>query len=413
MGLIADLIIDSIQRSRRDAAREAAMSGAFQQGLRSAGVSDPADLALLAAPNVRGIDPSSARAQAAAQAAQADLAQSLALADAGVDEHKLAQARDEQARTRNFLDVAAELAAARRSGRPVSGWDVISGNFANKLKLDTPADVQGDTVFNRYDPAAPLATTPLGQAKIGSEQAQRDAYGASARLHDAQAEQAAARLQAIRNLPPETDPLLRADAYAGKDVFKPERVKVRRADGSEVYMDAIPSASGGFTYRPAQDSAGAPLLVPPSASAGGEDLYARRAGYIARTLQIPEASALQMLLTTREDSPATAWAKAGRLAAQADFGLHARDPARLRAKTEEIFGVMYPELAAPTQGAEAPPPSAAPAPAAPPAAAGAAMPANAAAPTLLTQARAAIARGAPRAAVEDRLRRMGVDPAGL
>ena len=120
-GLLSGLILDAIQRSRRDEARAAALDNAMRLGLADAGVSDPADQNLLAASNVVGIDPASARAQAAAQLARERLGQSFALADAGLDEHKLAQARDEQSRTANFLQVAEALRAARASGKPVSG----------------------------------------------------------------------------------------------------------------------------------------------------------------------------------------------------------------------------------------------------------------------------------------------------
>ena len=423
-GLLKTLILNSIERSRRDDARAAALDNAMRLGLAGAGVSDPADQNLLAAPNVVGIDPASARAQAAAQLAREQLGQSFALADAGIDEHRLAQARDEQARTRTFLQVAQDLAAAKAAGRPISGWDVLSGNFANRQRLEAPVDVKGDTTFRPYDTEAPvIGATPLGQARIGAEQAlagQRTAAAgdetAQARLHGLQGDALQARLDAIRALPTDVNPLLRVDAAGGKDVFKPERVKVRKPDGTEVWMNATPNLQGGFDYSPALGPDQQPLMVPASSGSGGDDLYARRARYIASTLQIPEDQALNMLLTTKGDSPANAWAKAVRAASQADFGRYARDPEKLKVKALELYGVMYPDLSPPGDGQ----PAAGPAPRQAqgnPAARPAATPAQpAAAPSpaaVLAQARAAIAQGAPRAAVEARLRSMGVDPGGL
>lgn len=423
------------QEAARAAARASALDNAARLALDTAVVSDEQralvdvpgagrlGLAASAGPEQFGLDAGTLRANAAAQMARDQLGQSFNLADAGLDEHKLAQARGEQAKTLNFMQFAQALAEAKAAGRPLNVWEVMQGNVATGHAL-TPVDVQGDTVVNRYDTAAPvLGTTAVGQARIGAEQALGTYRTAAAgdeteqtRLHGLQGDALQARLDAIRALPTDVNPLLRVDAAGGKDVFKPERVKVRKPDGTEVWMNATPNLQGGFDYSPALGPDQQPLMVPASSGSGGDDLYARRARYIASTLQIPEDQALNMLLTTKGDSPANAWAKAVRAASQADFGRYARDPEKLKVKALELYGVMYPDLPPPGDGQ----PAAGPAPRqaqGTPAARPAATPAQpAAAPSpaaVLAQARAAIAQGAPRAAVEARLRSMGVDPGGL
>lgn len=448
------------QEAARAAARAAALDNAMRLGLADAGVSDPADQALLAAPNVRALSPAeqaqlpgvasgqfapdanSYRQQAIAQMARDQLGQSFALADAGLDEHKLAQARDEQARTANFLQVAEALRAARASGKPVSGWDVLSGNFANKLRLESPVDVQGDTVINRYDTAAPvLSTTPLGQARIGAEQAlgtyRTAAAGdetAQARLHGAQAEQAEMLAQARAKLlaNPDAPELLKLDALGGNhQLFKGSLVKVRQKDGTEVYMRETPNVSGGFDYTPAVGPGNEPLLVP--ALGGGERKTAleRNAQLLADTYNLPFEDALTLARQGKGQTDAqiaqarwkAAWTEAGK-----DYRAMG-NPDQQRALAAERYRAAWgteppmeliqggngtPSRSGQGQSARG---SGAPAQAAggQPAAGRAAMPPEAA--TLIAQANAAIARGKDKNAVQARLRAMlrelGVDPTAV
>ena len=429
----------------QEAGRAAALDNAMRLGLADAGVSDPADQALLAAPNVRALSPEeqaqlpgvaagqiapdalSYRQQAAGQLAREQLGQSFALQDAGLDEHKLAQARDEQARTRNFLQVAADLQAARTAGRPVAGWDVLQGNFANKLRLDAPIAVHGDTVVNQYDTGAPvLGTTPLGQARIGAEQAlagQRTASAgdeqAQGRLHAAQADQAemlaAARRDLLSN--PNAPELLKLDALGGNhQLFKGSLVKVRKQDGTEVYMRETPTVSGGFDYTPALGPDDEPLLVPVLGGGERKTALEHNAQLLANTYKLPFEDALTLARQGKGQTDAqiaqgrwkAAWTEAGKDVRA--MGKPDQQRAIAIERYRAAWGVEPPfELIQSGSGATAAAPQRA-GRAVNPAAPAAGQPSPAA---VLADARAAVAKGAPREAVAARLRSMGIDPAGL
>ncbi len=151
------------------------------------------------------------------------------------------------------------------------------------------------------------------------------------------------RSAAVRDLlaSPETDPLVRADVANEKSVFKPQRVKVQGLDGKGVYMDATPSPTGGYTYRPARDNQGEPLRIPPAASDGKTTLQ-KDAVYISEVLGIPVAEAVNLKLQLKGKAPDEAWANLVQTVAGMEYGRYSKDPERLRQKAAEIWGVARP-----------------------------------------------------------------------
>jgi hypothetical protein len=156
----------------------------------------------------------------------------------------------------------------------------------------SPYRISGGTGYNRY--TGTMKATPIGQATIdlkgeqqNTEQAKQGAYGALETLRGAQtttegAKQGlyGARTQDLKfraktiqefNNNPDADPLLKLDAINRKPLFKGDKVKVLRGDGSTVYMDRTLNLKGGYDFAPAQDAAGADLVVPPSGV--GEKTY--------------------------------------------------------------------------------------------------------------------------------------------
>lgn len=190
----------------------------------------------------------------------------------------------------------------------------------------SPYQVSGQTGYNRYTGA--MSPTPLGQADIAwkneqtrTEQAQQRATDALTHLRGAQAQTEGTEQQknqaqtglygaqqsdlAIRGKViqeaannPNIDPVLKLDAVGNKKpVFKSERIKVRKPDGSTVYMDRTPNLQGGFDYAPAQDAAGAPLMVPPSEFAPDHGTANQReAQDLAQTFEIPYDQALGLVM---------------------------------------------------------------------------------------------------------------------
>ncbi|MFO1359620.1 hypothetical protein [Plasticicumulans sp.] len=429
------------QEAARAAARAAALDNAMRLGLADAGVSDPADQALLAAPNVRALSPAeqaqlpgvasgqfapdanSYRQQAIAQMARDQLGQSFNLADAGLDEHKLAQARDEQARTRTFLQVAQDLAAAKAAGRPISGWDVLSGNFANRQRLEAPVDVKGDTTFRPYDTAAPvIGATPLGQARIGAEQALGTYRTAAAgdeteqtRLHAAQARLQEMRAQAAEDLlnNPNAPYLLKLRALEGNTPYptntKPEKVWAVDKSGKAGFAKAIPiiNADGSFTLQPMRNPDGSVVE------------WTKEDDKQTAHMRDTEYDAARMGMTADEYKEWQARNKLTKQAVDANFG-NASDPQKIADLISALMDAARRSAAGAVQNRPGNPPR--PAPAAPaqaaggqPAAGRAAVPPEAA--TLIAQANAAIARGKDKNAVQTRLRAMlrelGVDPTAV
>ncbi len=221
---------------------------------------------------------------------------------------------------------------------------------------------------------------------------------------------------------PNIDPLLKIDIADKKPVFKPQLVKVRRKDGTEVYMNQTPTLSGQPAYTPATDESGDPLGIPVKTASGrgsSPTALQKNAAFIARVLftDDPEAEkkAVAMLTTLKGKAAPEAWDTLTREVAKMQYGRYAKDPQRLFEKTAEIWRVARPMEPLPTDAPAAPPsPAAAAAPSA-----GTAVRATkpAAAPTtgdaMLRDARAAIARGANPEAVKARLRSMGGNPDAL
>lgn len=165
-------------------------------------------------------------------------------------------------------------------------------------KSVAPVDVNGGVAFNRYSPSHPIvgesdanrALAALRSAQAGTEGAQQDELAAKARLLEDrrsteaarqvelnahaglfahQADDIATRSAAVKSLlgNPDVDTLLKIDAANNKAMPKADTVKVRKADGSTVYMQRIPRPQGGFDFRETAGPDAAPLAVPPTDSA--------------------------------------------------------------------------------------------------------------------------------------------------
>lgn len=169
---------------------------------------------------------------------------------------------------------------------------------------------------------------------------------ATARYHGALAAEQESRRKVIEEAlsAPNANPLLRVDIANKKDVFKPTLVKVRQANGKDVYMNQTPTLGGTYTFEPALDDAGNPLQAAPSATAagGGPTSLQKDAAFMSRVLGIPLADAVQQLRTLKGKAPEEAWAATVRQVAQMSYGRYARDPKKLYEKSSEIWQVARP-----------------------------------------------------------------------
>jgi hypothetical protein len=167
--------------------------------------------------------------------------------------------------------------------------------------------LSGGTAYNRYDTENPiLGETPalqalgrLRNAQIDTEGTKQQANQARAGYFDSRAADVDVRRQIIEEATrnPDADPLLKLDAANKKPTFKSEKIKVKRADGSTVYMDRTPNLTGGFDYAPARDAAGQDLIVPPAERAPERSTAtAKDAQLIAETYGIPYEQALEIKL---------------------------------------------------------------------------------------------------------------------
>jgi len=196
---------------------------------------------------------------------------------------------------------------------------------------------------------------------------------ALARLREAHAGMAETRGTALGDIlgNPDLDPLLGADIAQNKAVFKPQRVKVKRRDGKEVYYDVTPNLAGGHDYQPALDESGEPLQVPTSAAGNAPTALQKNTRFLAGALFAGDPDAVEkaatLLTQLKGKSPGDAWESLVREVSKMNFGRYARDPQRLYQKTAEIWRVARPNEPLPM---EAP----LPAPAAPTTTAEAAKP---------------------------------------
>lgn len=150
---------------------------------------------------------------------------------------------------------------------------------------------------------------------------------------------------------PGLDPLLATDIANDNTVSTPQRVKVRRRDGAEVYMDARRTLSGGWTYSPAEDTTGAALRVPPSATASELTSEQRniqnRARIIKRnnpgmTDEEAENEAYRSVTSLKGKETDDAWESIVRETAKASYGRYARDPRRLYDESRKRWIVARP-----------------------------------------------------------------------
>lgn len=281
----------ALKRSRRDKARERALDLTERQALiarnrdRGLPVDEAGFITDLPTPEFGARD---------------ELELSLALADAGLNEKGLADAREQQARTRTFLDVFERL----RGGAADPGT-ARAADFTNK-KTVAPVGMSGGVAFDRYDPAAPILDESSAVTQLA---AQRRAQAAETDL----------RTNSLRRVlsDPGLSAPVRADIANQRAVYKPQRVKVRRADGSEVYMDATPNLGGGYDYAPASDATGEPLRPPAGAGERGTALQTDTA-FIAQLLQIPPEEAILLKLESKGKSDQALWEETVLNVARAD-----------------------------------------------------------------------------------------------
>ena len=347
----------------------------------------------------------------------AQLAQTVALARAGLDPSKIATARLDTLRGNLLADNTAALTPEQ------------SVNAANKQDVSPVRDAGGIYYdrFNRQvpfigmtEPAAALADSRAAAARASDAQA--GAYQSRAGLTNAQAQTARLRLDALQGVlgQPGIDPLMGADIANAKAVAKPQRVKVK-GDGGDVYYDALPRPGGGFDYRPATDAAGKPVAVPVSESGDGGTALQRDTAFIASTLGLTPQDSIRYKLEARSKGDQALRDDVSlRLLSDPRTGrLATTDPAKFNQQVDAVFRVLRPgqavpapasvPIADPSASAAPPAPAAAAASSAPPAPA----PAAAQDDPRYDQARAAVARGAPVEAVRQRLKSLGLDPGRL
>ncbi|PKM43259.1 MAG: hypothetical protein CVV05_15545 [Gammaproteobacteria bacterium HGW-Gammaproteobacteria-1] len=176
------------------------------------------------------------------------------------------------------------------------GQAVALGNLGNDKALTAPVALSGGVAYNPYDPGNPI----VGEAS---------AVDALARLRTSQADTEDLRYQALADVlqSEQTNPLLRADIANKKTTPRPTRVKVRRQDGQEVYMDARPNLQGGWDYSEAKDTAGTALRVPPSASGDGRTALQKDTAFISDTLGVQPEEAILWKLQSKAKSDEALW----------------------------------------------------------------------------------------------------------
>ncbi len=331
------------------------------------------------------------------------LAQTVALARAGLDPSKLATARLETLRGNLLANNADALTPDARV------------NAANKQDV-SPVRSEGGVFYDRFnrqvpfigmsEPAAARADASWAAGRASDAGAQ--ASLARAGLSNAQQRTANLRLQALQEAlgQPGLDPLMGADIANSKPVATPQRVKVK-GEAGDVYYDALPKPGGGFDYRPATDAAGKPVAVPVSASGDGGTALQKDTAFISQTLSLSPQEAIRYKLESRgKGDQALRDDVSLRLLSDPRTGrLATTDPVKFNTQVDAVFKVLRP-------GQAVPPPAAVAAPVA----AQAAAPAAAAPATTgqndprYEEARAAVAKGADPTKVRQRLKSMGLDP---
>lgn len=261
---------------------------------------------------------------------RADL--TLALADVGLNEGALTDAREQEARTATYLDVAEAIKRGDLSGKTLA-----LGDLANKKKV-APVEVDGGVAFNRYATEQPIT----GQSPDVT---------ALARKREAEAAAEEARLAALQDVlaAPDVNPVLKADVANKRAIGKPQRVKVRRQDGSEVYMDARPNLQGGWDYSPATDGQ-SPLRVPVSGGDGRTALQ-KDTQFIADTLNIQPEKALLFKLQSKGKSDKALWEE---IVLRVQSSQKWADTDEVQQRASELWSIVRPESPIPAEAGALP-----------------------------------------------------------
>lgn len=253
-------------------------------------------------------------------------------------------------------------------GVPIQGMDGTTGASPTEDMAGATADLQAQLrneelqrAAQRNRPAVTQFRTSLALQDAGVN----ENNVAQARVRAAQAADQEARNTVTGDVlaNPEANPLLKIDIAQKRPVFSPKLVKVRRQDGTEIYMHETPTLSGQPTYGPALDEDGQPLRVPPSASAAGPAPTAlqKNAAFLARVMfaEDPDADkkAVAMLTSLKGKAPAEAWDSLTREVSRMSFGRYAKDPQRLYEKTAEIWRVARPMEMIPAEAPAGQPPA--------------------------------------------------------
>jgi len=251
----------------------------------------------------------------------------------------------ELTRALNTLGVDESKFAATRREDTLS--QEIQGLSSAEQRVDAlnkksvaPVGFNGGTAYNKFDTANPIL-------------AESDAITQLARYRESKAQDQELRTSSLESVlnNPEIDLLTKATIANKGSTFKPQRVKVRRKDGKEVYMDATPQIGGGHSYAPANDQKGSPLIVPPSPSSISP--IEKDAELFERVLSMDKKAATRLSLSLRQRlktaTPDEAWSKLVSEISKMQFNRYAKDPKRLYEKAAEIWSVKFPNRPLPNK----------------------------------------------------------------
>lgn len=244
-----------------------------------------------------------------------------------------------------------------------------------------PVSEAGGVFFNRYNTTSPLiATTPVGTAQMGADQARAGASEAAGRASDASARLRDTERRNAGALPPNG------------------RIKAKRPDGTVGWFDAVPGVNGQVVYKPSLGPDGQPLAADSTAdNATSEEQNIKNR---ARILGIDEKAALETLMQRVDPSEREAIRQLGMQLLRDPYAgaKYAKDPALLEKAVQDQLAT-FDRIAAARAGVSLPAAPAAVAPAQP-----------AGDNPLYAEARDAIARGANKDAVNARLKQKGLAP---
>lgn len=221
------------------------------------------------------------------------------------------------------------------------------------LAADLQTELRNEEMARVIKQNAP-AVTALRQSQALADAGINENALAQTRLTNIQADDQDARGRVVRDAidNPDTHPLLRLDIAQKNSTFKPQLVKVRRRDGTEVYMNQTPTLSGESVFTPAVNEDDEPLQLPQKAVGAGKAKGAaptalqKNAGYVAKLL-FPgdpdgESKAVEQLMRLKAKNPQEAWSSVVSKASTLNYGRYARDPQQLYAKSAELWRVMRP-----------------------------------------------------------------------